>query len=329
MVMLTNSPVVPRWLRERLFVHYPDDMRPSRLAAGMAHMGTLTEYIFPVFLLLGDGGLVTAAALLVMLCFHSFIAGNMPSGMPIEWNIMMVFGGFFLFGQHPEASVLALGSMPLLVIFLFVCLVAVPLYGNFYPSRVSFLNAMRYYAGNWAYSVWLFRGDSARKLDQLVKAAPLMRDQFEKALPDEEAVDAAMMMMPAMRFLHLDGRVLHEALPRAVDDIEQYQWMEGEILAGIVLGWNFGDGHLHDLQLLSAIQQQCGFEPGELRAVMVESQPLFGPSMAWTVADAASGVLERGEMRMAQARDFQPWPTGARAEAFRPGRAGANETGSA
>ena len=121
--------------------------------------------------------------------------------------------------------------------------------------------------------------------------------------------------------------MLHEALPRAVDDIEQYQWMEGEILAGIVLGWNFGDGHLHDLQLLSAIQQQCGFEPGELRAVMVESQPLFGPSMAWTIADAASGVLERGETRMAQVRDFQPWPTGARAEAFRPGRAGTNETG--
>lgn len=317
-VMLTNSPFVPPWLRKRLFRGYPDDLRPSRLAAGMAHMGTLTEYSFPFVLLLSDGGLVTAGALVVMLGFHSFIAGNMPSGMPVEWNIMMVFGGFFLFGHNPEVSVLALSSMPLLVLFLFVCLCAIPLYGNFFPARVSFLNAMRYYAGNWAYSVWLFRGDSARKLDTLVKAAGLMRDQFENALPDEEAVDAAMMMMPAMRFLHLEGRVLHEALPHAVDDIEQYEWMEGEILAGIVLGWNFGDGHLHDLQLLNAIQEQCGFEPGELRIVMVESQPLFGASMAWTVADAASGVLERGKTRIADVRDFQPWPTGRHAEALRP-----------
>jgi len=316
-VMLTNSPFVPIWLRKRLFRGYPDDLRPSRVAAGMAHMGTLTEYTFPFVLLLSDGGLVTAGALVVMLGFHSFIAGNMPSGMPVEWNIMMVFGGFFLFGHHPEVSVLALGAMPLLVLFLFVCLVAVPLYGNLFPAQVSFLNAMRYYAGNWAYSVWLFRGDSARKLDTLVKAAGLMRDQFEKALPDEEAVDSAMMMMPAMRFLHLEGRVLHEAVPHAVDDIEQYDWMEGEILAGIVLGWNFGDGHLHDLQLLNAIQEQCGFEPGELRVVMVESQPLFGASMAWTVADAASGVLKRGETRIADVRDFQPWPTGRHAEALR------------
>ena len=39
------------------------------------------------------------------------------------------------------------------------------------PSRVSFLLAMRYYAGNWAYNIWLFRGDAVRKLAKLVKAA--------------------------------------------------------------------------------------------------------------------------------------------------------------
>ena len=39
-------------------------------------------------------------------------------------------------------------------------LVAVPLFGNFVPSRLSFLLSMRYYAGNWAYNVWLFKKDS-------------------------------------------------------------------------------------------------------------------------------------------------------------------------
>jgi hypothetical protein len=315
-VMLTGSPLVPVWLRKRLFKGYPDDLRPSRVAAGMAHMGTLTELSFPIVLLLGDGGMVTWIALVVMLGFHSFIAGNMPSGMPIEWNIMMVYGGFFLFGFNAGVSVLSLSALPLLLLFLFVMLFAIPLYGNFVPAHVSFLNSMRYYAGNWAYSVWLFRGDSQRKLDVLTKAAGSMRDQLSELLDDEEAVDTAMMMTPSNRLLHFEGRVLHDAVPRAVDDIESYEWVEGEILCGVVLGWNFGEGHLHDMQLLNAIQEQCGFEEGELRVVMVESQPLFGRAMAWKIADAASGVIEEGETEIAAMHDRQPWPTGERAEAF-------------
>ena len=125
-----------------------------------------------------------------------------------------------------------------------------------------------------------------------------------------------MMMMPAMRLMHLQGKVLHETIPKAVDDIDAYEWMEGEIVAGLALGWNFGDGHLNDLQLLEAIQEQCGFEPGELRVVMVESQPLFGRKMEWKIADAADGVLETGATVIAPLREYQAWPTGPRAAAF-------------
>ena len=114
--------------------------------------------------------------------------------------------------------------------------------------------------------------------------------------------------------------VLYDALPHAVDDIDRYEWMDGEIVAGIVLGWNFGDGHLNDTQLLDAVQEQCGFEDGELRVVMVESQPLFGKTMAWKVVDAAAGVLVEGETEMAPLRELQPWPTGEYAERFLPGR---------
>ena len=45
--------------------------------------------------------------------------------------------------------------------------------------------------------------------------------------------------------MHLEGRPLLEALPRAVDDIDDYEWIEGEVVGGMVLGWNFGDGHLN------------------------------------------------------------------------------------
>jgi Transmembrane protein of unknown function (DUF3556) len=323
MVMMNNGPFFPKWLKKRLFVSYPDDLRPSAFAAGMARMGTLTEYMIPAVLLASSSPLLTAAMLVVMCGFHGFIALNNPSGMPIEWNILMIFGGIFLFGFHPEASILALGAMPLLVAFLCFCLFVVPCYGNFVPSRVSFLLAMRYYAGNWAYNVWLFRKGSTRKLAKLTKAAGTMREQLEKMLPDADSVETALTLSLAHRFMHLEGRPLLEALPRAVDDIDDYEWMDGEILGGMVLGWNFGDGHLNGLQLLRAVQEQCGFEPGELRVVMVESQPLFGRSMHWKIADAASGVLEEGDTEIAPMRGLQPWPTGEYAEALVRGRVGA------
>jgi len=319
MVMMNNGPFFPSWLKQRLFVAYPDDLRPSALAKLMAHMGTATEYMIPIVLLASGDPLVTIAALVGMTGFHGFVALNNPAGMPIEWNILMIYGGWLLFGFHPEASVLAVASLPLLAAFLLFCLVVIPLYGNFVPSRVSFLLAMRYYAGNWAYNIWLFRGDAAQKLHKLKKAAGLMREQLARIVPDPDVVDGAMLLSSVNRLLHLQGKVLYDALPRAVDQIDHYEWMDGEIVAGLVLGWNFGDGHLNDLQLLNAIQAQCGFEAGELRVVMVESQPLFGSTMAWRIADAKTGVLEAGESEIAPLRVCQPWPTGKHAEAFRRG----------
>jgi hypothetical protein len=92
--------------------------------------------------------------------------------------------------------------------------------------------------------------------------------------------------------------------------------MDGEMVAGTVLGWNFGDGHLHDEQLLHSVQQQCGFAPGELRVVIVESQPLLGATMAWRVVDAATGPVAAGESAIAAMLERQPWPTGAEAAAL-------------
>jgi len=236
--------------------------------------------------------------------------------MPVEWNILMVYGGVFLFGFHPEASVLAVGQLPGLVAFLALFLVAIPLYGNLFPKHVSFLMAMRYYAGNWAYNVWFFRGEAEKKLNKLTKAALTFREQLEALLGDPEAVDGAVLMMPAMRLMHLQGKVLLETIPKALDDVAAYEWMEGEVVAGLALGWNFGDGHLNDMQLLEAVQAQCHFEPGELRVIMVESQPLFGRTMAWKIVDAATGLVEEGETEVAPLRAYQAWPTGALADLY-------------
>ena len=84
----------------------------------------------------------------------------------------------------------------------------------------------------------------------------------------------------------------------------------------MALGWNFGDGHLNDVQLLKALQSQCGFLEGEVRVVNVESQPLFGKSMHWKVFDAVTGLVDEGETNIAAMENETPWPTGRYAEAL-------------
>ena len=61
--------------------------------------------------------------------------------------------------------------------------------GNFRPDLVSFLPGMRYYAGNWATSQWLFRKSSGAeaKLDRSIKkAAPVVVEQLVKVYDDRE-----------------------------------------------------------------------------------------------------------------------------------------------
>jgi hypothetical protein len=108
--------------------------------------------------------------------------------------------------------------------------------------------------------------------------------------------------------MHLHGRALPLLVPKAVDRVEDYEWIDGEIVAGLALGWNFGDGHLHQEQLLRAIQEQCGFEEGELRCVFVESQPLGGSTLEWRIHDAKTGLRERGEVGVRDLVGRPPWP---------------------
>ena len=145
-VMTSNSPFTRfAWLRRLMYVSYPDDLRPSRLATVMGHAGTALELGVPIILLLSTGGWTLVAGRVLMLLLHGFITSNVPMGVPIEWNVMVVYGAFALFWAHPDVSIVDVGSLPVAV-FLVVMLVGVPLFGNLFPGRLSFLLAMRYYA---------------------------------------------------------------------------------------------------------------------------------------------------------------------------------------
>lgn len=308
-VMISNHAVLRfKGLRKKLYKDYPNDLRPSTLSAVLAHLGTLTEYLFPLVLLFGTGGDMTTIALLVMFGFHLYITSSIPMGVPLEWNVIMVFGAFVLFGGHADVWVFSVQD-PLLISLLVGSLVLLPILGNLFPERISFLLSMRYYAGNWAYSAWLFKGESEDKLDDhLVKVSQTVGKQLD-GFYEKSVSELLISKVIAFRHMHLHGRALHELIPKAVDDIEQYTYRDGELVAGVVLGWNFGEGHLHGTQLLSAIQKRCQFESGELRCIMVESQPLFKPYMAWKIVDAKDGVVETGKANVKALLDLQPWPT--------------------
>jgi hypothetical protein len=311
-IMTANNPLLKSaTLRRRLFVSYPDDLRPSPLAKAMAHAGTFLEFATPLTLLLvTHSGPLLYVGLVFAVMLHGFILSNLPIAAVFEWNVLSIYAAFFLFGGHPEVSLFAVGSWPL-TLYLVVALLLLPLIGNLMPSKVSFLVAMRYYAGNWAWNAWLFRDASQRKLHMLKRAAPLLREQQERFLSAEQAVQADSGLL-AFRTLHLQGRILGMLLPRATDGrpFQQYTYVDGEAVAGSVLGWNFGEGHLADERLIAAVQQQCHFEEGELRVICVEAQPILGSTLHWRIVDANRGVLEEGHAELSDLAKRKPWDYG-------------------
>lgn len=308
-VMISNTP----WNRSRrakaqLYTDHPEDLLPSRIGAASAHLGTVIEFTLPLILILTQGGLLGTIALAGMVIFHVHIFSTFPLAVPLEWNVFMIFGLFFLFGHYADVPWSSVDDPLLLVILGLIC-VGLPVLGNFRPDLVSFLPSMRYYAGNWATSQWLFRRDAGAegKLDaEIVKSAPIVTRQLEDFY-EQDMIDVLVYKGLAFRSMHSHGRALNALTARAVGDIEAYDVREGELVAGVVLGYNFGDGHFHDHRLLAAVQERCHFSPGELRVVTLESQPAHVQRQRYRIWDAADGLVEEGWVDVAEMVKRQPW----------------------
>ena len=311
-IMATNNSLIKsQSMRRGMFVNPPNEMGPSHVARAMAFMGGFLEFATPLTLLfVTHHGPLLYLGLTFALLLHGFILSNLPIAAVFEWNVLNIYAAFFLFAGHPEVSLLDVGSVPL-SIYLVIALVVLPVVGNLFPSWVSFLVSMRYYAGNWAWNGWLFRDESYRKLNRLKRAAPLLFEQQQRAFSADEAsrADAALL---AFRAMHLQGRALGQLLPKAIGDqpFQSFIYADGETVAGSVLGWNFGEGHLADEKLLAAIQEQCGFEEGELRVICVEAQPLFGSTLHYRINDAAGGPIDEGYLDIRELAARKPWDFG-------------------
>ena len=112
----------------------------------------------------------------------------------------------------------------------------------------------------------------------------------------------------AFRAMHTHGRALNGLLPRAIANEADYSVREGEVVAGPLVGWNFGEGHLHNEQLLEAVQRRCHFEDGDLRVIVLEGQPIQTQRQWYRILDAKTGLIEAGYVHVEDMLTRQPWP---------------------
>jgi hypothetical protein len=307
--MMSNSPVIrPRALKRRFFQDFPDDLRPGPPARGVAHVSTAIAVLVPLVLLCSGGGWPTTLAAIVMVCFHLGILSAIPMGVPLEWNVFMIFCVLSLFVGHADVG-LADMTNPL-PIALAACMAAIVIAGNLMPRKISFLPGMRYYAGNWDTSLWCVTPAADQKIaDGIVSIANMPAAQLERLYGSKEAAQIPLYMGYAFRGFNTHGKALFTLAHRAMAgrDEADYSLTDGERICSMAMGWNFGDGHLHNEQLITALQRRCGFQPGEVRVVLLDAQPIHIQSQRYRLVDAATGEFESGYVNVADMVIRQPW----------------------
>jgi hypothetical protein len=307
--MMSNSPMVrTRALKRMFFEKFPDDMRPGRLSRFVAHFSTAVEGLVPLVLFFSHGGWPTAIAAVVMLIFHFGILSAIPMGVPLEWNVFMMFCVLSLFVGHAG---IGLGDLTTpWPIVLFAVVAGTVILGNLFPRKISFLPGMRYYAGNWDTTQWCMKPSAEEKINQsLVAIASMPQSQVEKVYGSPEQALVMLHSGYAFRAMNTHGRALFTLVHRAMADGNEADYVvtEGERLCSTAIGWNFGDGHMHNEQLIAAMQERCHFEPGEVRVVLLDAQPIHKQTQEYRLVDAATGEFERGIVRVADMATRQPW----------------------
>jgi hypothetical protein len=310
--MVSNSPCVPaKWFKRAHYQDFPRDLRPSKLASGMAHGGgTVVEILTPLVLLLSTNRLLTLAAVVLMVVFHLFIISTFPLAVPLEWNALFAYASVFLFWGFPAWHGYAVGDMssPWLTAGIVAGLAFFPVLGNLRPDRVSFLPSMRQYAGNWASALWAFAPGAEQKLNSMPHRPTTNQvDQLQAIGYPAEIAEITMQQTIAWRSMHSQGRGLFSLLIARIPELDRWTVREAEFGCNSLIGFNFGDGHLHNEDLIRAVQSRVGFAPGEWITVWVESQAIHSKVQHYKVIDAALGVIERGTWRVADAVREQPW----------------------
>ena len=308
--MMSNNPLIRhRSLKRMFFEKFPDDLRPGRASRIVAHSATVVELCVPLVLFFTHGGVPTAIAATVMVCFHLGILTAIPMGVPLEWNVFMIFGVFSLFVAHADRGLAGLHH-PVPVALFFLVIAGIVVAGNLFPRYISFLPGMRYYAGNWDTTLWCVKPSAEQKIaNGIVAIASMPAAQMEKFYGSKETAEMYQYMGYAFRAFNTHGRAMFTLAHRAMAGRNEHDYVltDGERICSTAIGWNFGDGHMHNEQLIAALHERCHFEPGEVRVLLLDAQPIHKQQQEYRLVDAATGEFERGFVRVADMVTRQPW----------------------
>ena len=151
-------------------------------------------------------------------------------GVPLEWNVFMIFGVLSLFVGHAHIGLRDL-KHPVPVATLFVVIAGIVLLGNMFPRKISFLPGMRYYAGNWDTTLWCIKASASDKISRgIVAIASMPQAQLERFYGSPEAAQIPIYMGYAFRGFNTHGRALFTLAHRAMagQNEDDYVITDGE-----------------------------------------------------------------------------------------------------
>lgn len=315
--MLSNTPFwPPRWLKKSMYKDFEgSDLRPSRPAHLIAHvLGTIVEIGAPLVMLFVAGSalggqLTVTLATLLMVGFCLFIISTFPLAVPLEWNMLFAICAVVFFIGYPNGVGFSVFDMsqPWLPFAVIAIPVFFVIFGSIRPDKVSFLASLRQYGGNWASALWAIHPDAEHKLHRVYRPTTDQIDQLQTMGLPYPLAETFLQMTIGWRSLHSQGRGLFSVLLEDVPDIDHRRVREAEFGCNAMIGFNFGEGHFHNEELIAAIQEQAQFEPGEFIVAWVESEALWSGIQEYRLIDAALGVVERGHWRVKDAVAAQPW----------------------
>ncbi|MBE7159831.1 MAG: DUF3556 domain-containing protein, partial [Williamsia herbipolensis] len=220
----------------------------------------------------------------------------------------MIYGMLALFVANSDVSFSDLQN-PGPVFAVFAVMLAIVVIGAVAPRKVNFLFGMRYYAGNWDTTLWLMTPAAREKLERSIVCIPPIPAHLAHHMTGGGDPDLPLYVGYAFRAMNTHGRALFTLAHRAVDPdhVDDYVITDGEVIASLAVGWNFGDGHFADERLVAALQRRAHFDPGEVRIVMLDSQAMHRQVQHYRIVDAATGVVERGTVSVADIAARQPW----------------------